>query len=188
MLTKKNPKMAGLVLVGTATLVLAGCSMGGSTTAAETMEPTMAPSASEESMETEAAMDPAFDNLVGAGCAMYDEAVPDGAGSIVSIDLAGGRDAARTFLDGLRLVSQMTHIGDVRTLAIHTGSTIHGKLQDGERAELGITEGLVRISVGIELVDDIVADLEQALDGVLAAGERTATRRSAAAQLEAVHP
>ena len=66
MLTKKNPKMAGLVLVGTATLVLAGCSMGGSTTAAETMEPTMAPSASEESMETEAAMDPAFDNLVGA--------------------------------------------------------------------------------------------------------------------------
>ncbi|ROR66863.1 O-acetylhomoserine aminocarboxypropyltransferase/cysteine synthase family protein [Agrococcus jenensis] len=114
--------------------------------------------------------------------------LPDGAGSIVSIDLAGGRDAARTFLDGLRLVSQMTHIGDVRTLAIHTGSTIHGKLDDAERAGLGITEGLVRISVGIELVDDIVADLEQALDAVLAAGERTATRRSAAAQLEAVHP
>jgi uncharacterized surface protein with fasciclin (FAS1) repeats len=85
MLTKKNPKMAGLVLVGTATLVLAGCSMGGSTTADETMEPTTAPSASEESMETEAAMDPAYDNLVGAGCAMYDEAVPDGAGSIVGM-------------------------------------------------------------------------------------------------------
>lgn len=92
--------------------------------------------------------------------------LPDGAGSIVSIDLAGGRDAARTFLDGLRLVSQMTHIGDVRTLAIHTGSTIHGKLTDAEREDLGITAGLVRISVGIELVDDIVADLRQALDAV----------------------
>ncbi len=60
----------------------------------------------------------------------------------------------------------MTHIGDVRTLAIHTGSTIHGKLTAAERERLGITDGLVRISVGIELVDDIVADLRQALDAV----------------------
>jgi O-acetylhomoserine (thiol)-lyase len=92
--------------------------------------------------------------------------LPDGAGSIVSIELAGGRDAARAFLDGLRLVTQMTHIGDVRTLAIHTGSTIHGKLTDTERERLGITEGLVRVSVGIELADDIIADLRQALDAV----------------------
>ncbi|WAC66128.1 fasciclin domain-containing protein [Agrococcus sp. SL85] len=82
MLTKKNPAMAGLVLAGAATLILAGCSMGGSTE--ETMEP------SGESMETtapetEAAMDPAYDNLVGAGCSMYDEEVPDGAGSIVGM-------------------------------------------------------------------------------------------------------
>ncbi|MCH1883330.1 aminotransferase class I/II-fold pyridoxal phosphate-dependent enzyme [Agrococcus sp. ARC_14] len=92
--------------------------------------------------------------------------LPDGAGSIVSIDLAGGRDAARTFLDRLRLISQMTHIGDVRTLAIHTGSTIHGKLDEQERLDLGITPGLVRISVGLEQADDIVADLLRALDGV----------------------
>ncbi|WP_072313328.1 fasciclin domain-containing protein [Agrococcus sp. Marseille-P2731] len=88
MLTKKNPKMAGLVLVGAATLVLAGCSMGG-TTDAET-EGTTAPSAeapmTEEPMETESAeMDPAYANLVGAACAMYDEQVPDGAGSIVGM-------------------------------------------------------------------------------------------------------
>jgi O-acetylhomoserine (thiol)-lyase len=98
--------------------------------------------------------------------ALVAQLLPRGAGSIVSIELAGGREAARTFLDGLRLVSQMTHIGDVRTLAIHTGSTIHGKLRDDERAALGITEGLVRLSIGIELADDIVADLRQALDAV----------------------
>ncbi|SDR65385.1 aminotransferase class I/II-fold pyridoxal phosphate-dependent enzyme [Agrococcus carbonis] len=89
--------------------------------------------------------------------------LPRGVGSIVSIDL-GTRDAAHAFLDRLRLVSQMTHIGDVRTLAIHTGSTIHGKLDEAERLALGITPGLVRISVGIEEAQDIVDDLLQALD------------------------
>ncbi|KAA6437928.1 O-acetylhomoserine aminocarboxypropyltransferase/cysteine synthase [Agrococcus sediminis] len=92
--------------------------------------------------------------------------LPDGAGSVVSVELRGGRAAARAFLDRLRLVSQMTHIGDVRTLAIHTGSTIHGKLAEEERLALGITPGLVRISVGLERADDIVADLEQALEGL----------------------
>lgn len=92
--------------------------------------------------------------------------LPDGAGSVVSIDLAGGRPAARAFLDGLRLVSQMTHIGDVRTLAIHTGSTIHGKLDEQERQSLGITPGLVRISVGLEEPIDIITDLLQALEGI----------------------
>lgn len=87
MLTKKNPKMAGLVLVSAATFVLAGCSMGGATTTDETMEPTTTPMSSEEPMESDSAeaMDPAYDNLVGAGCAMYDEQVPDGAGSIVGM-------------------------------------------------------------------------------------------------------
>ncbi|WP_293698283.1 aminotransferase class I/II-fold pyridoxal phosphate-dependent enzyme [uncultured Agrococcus sp.] len=89
---------------------------------------------------------------------------PLGAGSVVTIELAGGRDAARTFLDSLELTSQMTHIGDVRTLAIHTGSTIHGKLTTEEKAEVDINDSLVRISVGIEDADDIIADLVQALD------------------------
>ncbi|WP_306232794.1 fasciclin domain-containing protein [Agrococcus beijingensis] len=83
MLTKKNPTMAGLVLVGAATLALAGCSMGGSTAAApEASEPT---GMTQAPMESDAAMDPAYDSLVGAGCAMYDEQVPDGAGSIVGM-------------------------------------------------------------------------------------------------------
>lgn len=91
---------------------------------------------------------------------------PNGAGSIVTIELAGGRDSARVFLDRLRLVTQMTHIGDVRTLAIHMASTIHGKLTAEQRAEAGITDSLVRISVGLEDADDILADLEQALAGL----------------------
>ncbi len=90
--------------------------------------------------------------------------LPRGAGSVVSIELAGGVEAARAFLDGLELVSQMTHIGDVRTLAIHTGSTIHGKLDEAERRSLGITPGLVRISVGLEQAEDIIADLLRSLD------------------------
>jgi uncharacterized surface protein with fasciclin (FAS1) repeats len=89
MLTKKNPTMAGLVLVGAATLALAGCSMGGSTTTDETAAPAEPSGMSQEPMETEegdaAAMDPAYDELVGPGCAMYDEEVPDGAGSIVGM-------------------------------------------------------------------------------------------------------
>ncbi len=89
--------------------------------------------------------------------------LPLGAGSIVSIELAGGRPAARRFIDALRLISPMTHIGDVRTLAIHLGSTIHAKLTERERLDAGITPGLIRLSIGLESARDIVDDLERAL-------------------------
>lgn len=95
--------------------------------------------------------------------ALADRFTPLGAGSIVTIELHGGRASARTFLDSLELVTQMTHIGDVRTLAIHMASTIHGKLTEAEREEVGISDSLVRISVGLEDVSDIIADLTQAL-------------------------
>ncbi|MEV8212978.1 aminotransferase class I/II-fold pyridoxal phosphate-dependent enzyme [Leifsonia sp. NPDC077715] len=90
--------------------------------------------------------------------------LPRGAASIVSIDLAGGRDAARRFIDALELISPMTHIGDVRTLAIHLGSTIHAKLTPEEQADAGITPGLIRLSVGLESPRDILDDLARALD------------------------
>lgn len=94
--------------------------------------------------------------------------LPKGAGSIVSFDLLGGRDAARRFIDGLRLITPMTHIGDVRTLAIHLASTIHAKLTEEERSAAGITPGLVRLSIGLESPRDLLVDLERAL--VAAAG------------------
>lgn len=90
--------------------------------------------------------------------------LPLGAGSIVSIDLEGGRDAARRFIDALQLVSPMTHIGDVRTLAIHLASTIHAKLTEEERLEAGIGQGLIRLSIGLESARDIIADLERGLE------------------------
>jgi O-acetylhomoserine (thiol)-lyase len=93
--------------------------------------------------------------------------LPRGAGSIVSIDLVGGRPAARRFIDALQLISPMTHIGDVRTLAIHLGSTIHAKLTDDEQREAGITPGLIRLSIGLESPRDIITDLER---GLAAAG------------------
>ncbi|MDR6971709.1 aminotransferase class V-fold PLP-dependent enzyme [Leifsonia shinshuensis] len=93
--------------------------------------------------------------------------LPAGAGSIVSIELAGGREAARRFIDALELISPMTHIGDVRTLAIHLGSTIHAKLTPEEQAEAGIGPGLIRLSIGLESVRDILDDLDR---GLVAAG------------------
>ncbi|KAB1664016.1 O-acetylhomoserine aminocarboxypropyltransferase/cysteine synthase family protein [Pseudoclavibacter sp. CFCC 13611] len=92
--------------------------------------------------------------------------LPLGAGAVVSFDLAGGVDAAARFYDALRLVSRMTHIGDLRTLAIHTGSTIHRNLTEQQRVEAGITPGLIRLSVGLETVEDIIADLSQALSSI----------------------
>jgi O-acetylhomoserine (thiol)-lyase len=89
--------------------------------------------------------------------------LPKGAGSIVSIDLSGGRAAAARFIDALRLITPMTHIGDVRTLAIHLASTIHAKLSEEERREAGIGPGLVRLSIGLESLRDLLADLERGL-------------------------
>ena len=93
--------------------------------------------------------------------------LPAGAGSIVTIDL-GSRAAARAFIDALELTTPMTHIGDVRTLALHLGSTIHLKLSEEQRLAIGITPGLVRLSIGIESARDIIADLERGLAAVAA--------------------
>jgi len=98
--------------------------------------------------------------------ALADTYLPLGAGSVVSVDL-GSREAARRFIDALELITPMTHIGDVRTLAIHLGTTIHLKLSEQQQADAGITPGLVRLSVGIESARDILADLER---GLAAAG------------------
>jgi O-acetylhomoserine (thiol)-lyase len=106
----------------------------------------------------------------------YDRAqryLPRGAGSIVSIDLVGGHAAARRFIDALQLISPMTHIGDVRTLAIHLGSTIHAKLTADERLDAGITPGLIRLSIGLESARDIIADLDQALSAAGTGLDRT---------------
>jgi O-succinylhomoserine sulfhydrylase len=84
-------------------------------------------------------------------------------GGIVTFELAGGLTAGRHFLDGLQMASLTANLGDARTIATHPASTTHSSLTEAERQAVGITPGLVRVSVGLEHISDIVADIEQAL-------------------------
>ncbi len=86
-------------------------------------------------------------------------------GGVLTIE-TGAYDAARRFLDGLELCSHSPNLGDTRTIVTHPASTTHSKLSEAERAQVGITPGLVRISVGLEHPEDLLADLRGALEGV----------------------
>jgi O-acetylhomoserine (thiol)-lyase len=83
-------------------------------------------------------------------------------GGLVGFELKGGRDAGRKFIDNLKMFYHVANIGDVRSLAIHPASTTHSQLTPEEQAKTGVTDGYVRLSVGIEHIDDIIADLDQA--------------------------
>jgi O-acetylhomoserine (thiol)-lyase len=86
---------------------------------------------------------------------------PKGAGAVLAFELDGGADRARAFIDALELHSLVANIGDVRSLAIHPATTTHSQLTPEEQATTGVTPGTVRLAVGIENVDDIIADLER---------------------------
>lgn len=88
---------------------------------------------------------------------------PKGAGAIVAVELAGGREAGRAFIEALKLHSHVANIGDVRSLAIHPASTTHSQLSEEALAQAGISAGTVRLAVGIEHIDDIIADLKLGL-------------------------
>ena len=89
--------------------------------------------------------------------------LPHGAGSIVSFGIKGGRAAGRKFIESLRLISHLANVGDAKTLVIHPASTTHQQMDAQQLAAAGIGEELVRLSIGIEGVQDIVDDLSQAL-------------------------
>src|SRR6266851_4273618 len=89
-----------------------------------------------------------------------------GYGGLVGFELKGGRDAGRKFIDNLRMFYHVANIGDARSLAIHPASTTHSQLTPEEQAKTGVTDGYVRLSVGIEHADDILADLDQAFAAV----------------------
>ncbi|MEV7277049.1 aminotransferase class I/II-fold pyridoxal phosphate-dependent enzyme [Streptomyces sp. NPDC093111] len=93
--------------------------------------------------------------------------LPRGGGGVVSVDLTGGREAGRTFVEGVRLASLSASLGDVKTLVMHPASTSHRQLDAAALEAAGIGPGTVRISVGIEHVEDLWTDLEQALDKAL---------------------
>jgi O-succinylhomoserine sulfhydrylase len=85
-------------------------------------------------------------------------------GGIVVLVVKGGLEAGRKFLNGVTMSSHSANLGDTRTIVTHPASTTHSKLSAAERAAVGISDGLVRISVGLEHADDIIADLEGALE------------------------
>jgi len=93
--------------------------------------------------------------------AQADKYAPRGAGAVVSFEIQGGVEAGKKFVEALTLHSHVANIGDVRSLVIHPASTTHSQLSPADQLSSGVTPGLVRLAVGIEFIDDILADLEQ---------------------------
>jgi len=92
--------------------------------------------------------------------------MPKGASAVMSFGVKGGREAGEKFLENLELCSVVVHVGDIHTSVLHPASTTHRQLSEEAQLAAGIDPGLIRLSVGLENVDDIVADLDQALNKV----------------------
>ena len=100
----------------------------------------------------------------GASNAYADTHMSSGYGGLVGFELLEGKAAGKKFIDGLELLYHVANIGDARSLAIHPASTTHSQLSGEDQLASGVTPGYVRLSVGIEHIDDIIADISQALD------------------------
>jgi O-acetylhomoserine (thiol)-lyase len=95
--------------------------------------------------------------------------LPKGAGAVFAFDLAGGREAGQRFIQSLQLWSHLANVGDAKSLVIHPASTTHRQLSDQELVAAGITAGTIRLSVGLETLDDLIWDLERGLNAATAA-------------------
>ena len=92
--------------------------------------------------------------------------LPNGCSGVMSFSLKGGRESAIRFMDSLQLASNVVHVADIRTCVLHPASATHRQLTDEQMTAAGITPGMIRLSVGLEHVDDILADIRQALDKI----------------------
>ena len=90
--------------------------------------------------------------------------MPKGTCGVISFGIKGGRAAATRFMDSLKLAAIVTHVADARTCVLHPASTTHRQMTDEQLAACGVGPDLIRLSVGIEYIDDILADIRQALD------------------------
>ncbi|NDC52593.1 MAG: O-acetyl-L-homoserine sulfhydrolase, partial [Actinobacteria bacterium] len=86
---------------------------------------------------------------------------PQGSGSVLSFEIKGGIEAGKKFIEALDIFSHVANIGDVRSLAIHPASTTHSQLTPAEQLTAGVTPGLIRLSLGLENINDIKADIER---------------------------
>lgn len=98
--------------------------------------------------------------------ALYEKYFPNGGASIFTFDIKGGVDEAKKFIDALELFSLLANVADVKSLAIHPASTTHSQLNEQELKEQGINPGTIRLSIGTEHIDDIIADLDQAFSKI----------------------
>ncbi|MBX2838033.1 MAG: O-acetylhomoserine aminocarboxypropyltransferase [Gammaproteobacteria bacterium] len=101
--------------------------------------------------------------------ALAKELLPQGCGAVFGFELAGGRPAGKVFIDSLSLFSHLANVGDAKSLVIHPATTTHSRMDDAALLDAGISPGLVRLSVGLEDPDDLIADLAQALKRALRA-------------------
>lgn len=92
-----------------------------------------------------------------------DKYLPKGAGAIIGFGIKGGKDAGIKFIDNVKLLSHVANIGDAKSLVIHPASTTHQQLNQEERLSTGVTEDYIRLSIGLEYIDDIINDIEYAL-------------------------
>ena len=98
--------------------------------------------------------------------ALKQKYVPNGLCGVISFELKGGREAAAKWLNALKLVSREVHVADIRTCALHPATSTHRQLSEEELEKINISSGLIRISVGIENIQDILADIEQAFNAI----------------------
>jgi O-acetylhomoserine (thiol)-lyase len=98
--------------------------------------------------------------------ARADAVMNGGYGALMGFELEGGMEAGKKFIDNLELLYHVANIGDARSLAIHPASTTHSQLSSEDQMASGVTPGYVRLSIGIEHIDDIIVDISQALSKV----------------------
>lgn len=97
---------------------------------------------------------------------LYNKYFPNGGGSIFTFDIYGGRDEAWLLIDSLKIFSLLANVADGKSLVIHPATTTHSQMNDDELAQQNIRQSTLRLSIGIEHVDDLIADLNQALDKI----------------------
>ena len=98
--------------------------------------------------------------------ALKQKYVPNGLCGVISFELKGGRETAAKWLNALKLVSREVHVADIRTCALHPATSTHRQLSEEELEKINISASLIRISVGIENIQDILADIEQAFNAI----------------------
>jgi O-acetylhomoserine (thiol)-lyase len=98
--------------------------------------------------------------------ALYEKYFPNGGASIFTFEIKGGQEEAFKFIDSLKIFSLLANVADVKSLVIHPATTTHSQLSPEELLDQGITPSTIRLSIGTEHIDDIIADLEQAFQAV----------------------